>query len=129
MRGNGRNREMVDHILIVDDDIYWRVSISSILAKYGFRVSTANFGEEALSMIAKAEDRYDLIFVDLEMPGMSGYKLVEVLKKKHINIPVFVVSGFQDKSMFIEMFNKDAARVFIDKKKTMLTPIGSTEDQ
>jgi|SRR5208337_597894 len=106
-----------DHILVVDDDISCRTAICLLFEKGGFSVSTASSGEDALVMIMKADNKYDLVFVDLEMPGMSGFKLVKKLKKDHVDIPVFVVSGFQDKMMIIEMLNGDCKRVFADMAK------------
>ncbi len=104
-------------ILIVDDDIFCRTAISSVFEKSGFSVSTANSGEEALAMIMKAENKYDLVFVDLEMPRMSGFELVKKIKKDHADVHVFVVSGFQDKMMIIEMLNKDCGKVYADMVK------------
>jgi|SRR5271157_4911344 len=104
-------------ILIVDDDIFCRTAISSLFEKNGYSVSTANSGEEALVMIMKTENKYDLVFVDVEMPRMSGFKLVKKLKKDHIDVPVFVVCGYRDKMMFIEMLNKDCEKVFVDMAK------------
>lgn len=106
-----------DHILVVDDDISCRTAISLLFEKGGFSVSTASNGEDALVMIMNADNKYDLVFVDLEMPGMSGFKLVKKLKKDQVDIPVFVVSGFQDKMMIIEMLNKNCKRVFADMAK------------
>src|SRR5271169_4685710 len=114
MKDKGRRKKKNGCVLIVDDDIFCRTAISSLFEKSGYSVTTANSGEEALVMIMKAENKYDLVFVDVEMPRMSGFKLVKKLKKDHIDVPVFVVCGYQDKMMFIEMLNKDREKVFID---------------
>ncbi|MBF0507250.1 MAG: response regulator [Nitrospirae bacterium] len=114
MERNDQKKKATFCILIVDDDIFCRTALSLLFEKDGFSVSTASSGEEALVMIMKAENKYDLVFVDLEMPGMSGFKLVKKLKKDHVNVPVFVVSGYQDKMMIIEMLNRDCNKVFVD---------------
>jgi len=114
---HGEERKTVSSILIVDDDIFCRTAISSLLEKNGFKVNTATCGEEALSMIIKDEKTYDLVFVDLELPRMSGLELVKKLKKYHAHIPVFVVSGFQDKMTIMEMLKRDCKKTFIDMAK------------
>src|SRR5271157_3305346 len=126
MQRDNEDKKTTFCILLVDDDIFCRTAISSLFEKNGYSVSTASSGEEALVMIMKAENKYDLVFVDLEMPGMSGFKLVKKLKKDHADVSVFVVSGFQDKMMIIEMLNKDCKKVLADMAKKPAFPPPST---
>ena len=114
---DGKKGNHKDHILIVDDDIFCRTAISKLFEKEGFSVSKTSSGEEALVKIMNAENKYDLVLVDLEMPEMSGFKLARKLKRDHVDVTVFVVSGFQDKMMIIEMLNKDCEKVYADMVK------------
>ncbi len=107
MQKNGQKK---GHVLIVDGDVWCGVAISFLFEDYGFTVSHADSGEEALSMITENKNDYDLVFLDLELPEMNGFKLINELRDRHIDVPVFVVSGFEDKIMFIEMLNNDCKK-------------------
>jgi len=124
MERNHQEKKAAVCILVVDDDIFCRTVICQLFEKGGFTVSTASSGEEALVMIMNAENKYDLVLVDMEIPKMSGFKLVKKLKKDHVDVPVFVVSGVQDKMTVIGMLNKDCKKVFADMTKKA-TPYGT----
>jgi two-component system chemotaxis sensor kinase CheA len=73
----GRERpevEQLPRILVVDDSVTSRSIISTILESRGFRVDTAESGEEAWQILS--ESIFDLLISDVEMPGMSGYDLL-----------------------------------------------------
>ncbi|ARV61637.1 DNA-binding response regulator [Nostocales cyanobacterium HT-58-2] len=67
-------------ILVVDDDLGTRLSISDYLELSGYSVITANDGQEALAMV----DEYhpDLIVTDIVMPRMNGYELVRRVRQQ-----------------------------------------------
>jgi DNA-binding NarL/FixJ family response regulator len=67
-------------ILIVDDDLGTRLSISDYLELSGYSVITANDGQEALVMVE--EYHPDLIVTDIVMPRMNGYELVRRVRQK-----------------------------------------------
>jgi DNA-binding response OmpR family regulator len=62
-------------LLVVDDDRAIRKLIERIATRAGFDVDGARDGEEALAMMAKKQ--YELVIVDLMMPRVSGYELVQ----------------------------------------------------
>ena len=66
-------------ILVVDDDDAIRALLRTVLRRRGFVVDTARNGVDALEQLA--ERRYALVVLDLMMPHMSGYELVEQLDK------------------------------------------------
>jgi two-component system chemotaxis sensor kinase CheA len=65
-------------ILVVDDSLTTRMLEQSILESAGYVVALATSGEEALEMAAR--DRYALMLVDVEMPGMDGFALLDRLR-------------------------------------------------
>ncbi|WP_016951741.1 response regulator transcription factor [Anabaena sp. PCC 7108] len=67
-------------ILIVDDDLGTRLSVSDYLELSGYSVIMANDGQEALAMV----DQYhpDLIVTDIVMPRMNGYELVRQVRQQ-----------------------------------------------
>ena len=79
-------------ILIVDDDDRLRLSLSLILQKEKYRVDTAANAEEALAQLGS--HKYDLMFLDLNMPGMSGIDLLVEVHKHYPNIPVLILTAF-----------------------------------
>jgi DNA-binding NarL/FixJ family response regulator len=67
-------------ILVVDDDVGTRLSISDYLELSGYSVITANDGQEALAMVE--EFHPDLMVTDIVMPRMNGYELVRQVRQK-----------------------------------------------
>lgn len=67
-----------DPILVVDDSLTTRMLEESILESAGYQVALAVSGEEALEMARR--QRYRLILVDVEMPGMDGFTFIERLR-------------------------------------------------
>ncbi len=80
-------------ILVVDDEADLLDLISYNLTKEGFEVSTASDGEEALSEIRKT--RYDLIVLDLMLPGIQGMELCRILRSdpKTDTIPIIMLTA------------------------------------
>ena len=86
-KGNG------DTILVVDDSPTIRRVASLILNKNGYRVLTANTGEEGLTVAQN--DKPQLILLDINMPGIGGYETCKRLRlnKTTHHIPVVMLSG------------------------------------
>lgn len=67
-------------ILIVEDDVGVLGLMAAILAPLGYRVLTAQNGNEALRLCQAHRIRVDLLITDVVMPGMSGHELAEAFK-------------------------------------------------
>lgn len=83
-------------ILVVDDKAENREILERFLERDGHRVETAVDGAEALRLID--EHDYDLVLLDLMMPGIDGFEVLDELRHKERlhNLPVIVVSGLDD---------------------------------
>ena len=79
------------HILIVDDDKRILELINDYLIKNNFMVSIANNAMEARKKIENIE--FDLIILDIMMPGESGLKLTSYLKKNNFKTPILLLSA------------------------------------
>ena len=81
------------NILIVDDNCYFLEGLAMSLGVYlrNCNILTAESGGRALEILEAAP--IELIVSDLYMPSMDGYKLVESVKEKHPDIPVFIMTG------------------------------------
>jgi DNA-binding response OmpR family regulator len=78
-------------ILIVDDEHHLRLSLSLILQKENYRVETAANSKEALDCLQSHE--YDLMFLDLNMPGMSGIDLLVQVRRQAPHMPVLILTA------------------------------------
>ena len=78
-------------ILIVDDEDRLRLSLSYMLQKEKYRVETATDAEEALGCLRSNE--YDLMFLDLNMPGMSGIDLLVEVHKRYPRMSVLILTA------------------------------------
>ena len=78
-------------ILIVDDEDRLRLSLSLILQKENYRVETAASAEEALDCLQLHE--YDLMFLDLNLPGMSGIDLLVEVHRQVPHMPVLILTA------------------------------------
>jgi chemosensory pili system protein ChpA (sensor histidine kinase/response regulator) len=80
-------------VLIVDDSLFMRRSLTDIYQNGGFRVETAEDGEEALATIAR-NGLPDLISLDMEMPRLNGLEMLSVLRQLPggDQVPVFMVT-------------------------------------
>jgi len=89
-------------ILVIDDDEKTREIMRLILEKKGYETVEAESGESALEAM-KAE-LPDLILLDVEMPGISGFEVVKRLKadSRTRTIPVIMVTGLGDQSSRLE---------------------------
>jgi DNA-binding NtrC family response regulator len=78
-------------VLVVDDEQSVRDSIKMILEYEKFTVHFAEDGKTALTRVRSVP--YDLILLDIKMPGMDGMKVLEEVKTTHPHIPVVMISG------------------------------------
>ena len=79
------------HILIVDDDKRILQLINDYLIKNNFRISTADNALKAREKIENIE--FDLIILDIMMPGESGLELTDTLKKNNFKTPILLLSA------------------------------------
>ena len=78
------------HILVVDDDDRIRVLVKEYLVENNFIVSTANSAEEAKIKLDYL--KYDLIVLDVMMPGQNGFELTKEIKKNS-NVPIILLTA------------------------------------
>jgi two-component system, chemotaxis family, sensor kinase CheA len=82
-------------LLLVDDSAFFREMLTPVLKAAGFRVTQAGDAEEALRHLG-GEARFDLVVCDLEMPGRSGFDLIEAMRKvggRLAAMPVVALAG------------------------------------
>lgn len=84
---------MVDgkKILVVDDDKNLRLSLSLLLKQEGYEVETAATAQAALEMLKTSN--WDLMFLDLNMPGMGGIELLSKIYEQYPNLSVLILTA------------------------------------
>jgi DNA-binding response OmpR family regulator len=78
-------------ILVVDDEPNIRLTLGALLRRAGYTVTLASSGEEAVSLFSSQP--FDLMLVDLQMPGMNGLQVVEVIRSRGLDTQVIVLTG------------------------------------
>ena len=94
-------------ILIVEDHLVNQKLFAMIIDKLGYRSVLANDGREALEK--NHANPADLIFMDIQMPGMNGYEATEVLRKQGYKKPIIAVtaSALSDEQEFCRQAGMD----------------------
>jgi diguanylate cyclase (GGDEF)-like protein/PAS domain S-box-containing protein len=94
--GSGRaSGETAEHpaprLLVTDDDERLRASTVALLESRGYVCEQAANGREALDRLLRGD--IDLLLLDLMMPHMDGYQLLEIIQRRRIDCDVIVISG------------------------------------
>ena len=98
-------KDFIEEIMVVDDSIFNLTLMSDILNAAGYKVRTAKNGAIALEYIE--EKKPDMILLDVNMPGLSGYEVCQKIKDNKLNkdIPVIFVSALTESEDKITGFN------------------------
>ena len=80
-------------LLVVDDDPDILDLMKAVLEAYHFTVELASNGQEALDRVKAA--RPDGIFLDLRMPVLDGYAVLDVLRREYPALPIIVITASQ----------------------------------
>jgi PAS domain S-box-containing protein len=83
-------------VLVVEDNEQVGAFATQALRELGYDSVLAPDGKEALAELKSSSDRFQIVFSDVVMPGMSGIDLANEIKRTHSNIPVVLTSGYSD---------------------------------
>ncbi|MBW1936887.1 MAG: response regulator [Deltaproteobacteria bacterium] len=78
-------------ILLVDDEVTFTENMAKLLNARGYRVTTANSGDEAIRMLEK--ENFDVVVLDLKMPGMDGLTTLKEIKKLDLFTETLILTG------------------------------------
>ncbi|MBC7879069.1 MAG: response regulator transcription factor [Anaerolineales bacterium] len=82
------------HILIIDDEAALRQTMARILQQAGFEVTTAENGEQGLDFLKTTD--FDMIFMDLRMPGLAGLEVLKIIHTSFPSLPVVLFTAQPD---------------------------------
>lgn len=91
-----RSRQEPGHLLVVDDNKVNRILLARVLEGQGHKVETAEHGKQALEKLRR--DSFDLVLLDIEMPEMDGYQVLEIcLQDSELrDIPIIMTSSLDE---------------------------------
>lgn len=104
-------------ILLVDDEDAVRFVGSHMLQSFGLTVETAVNGAEAIALFERFP-QYDLVILDLTMPGMAGEEVLRRLRALRADVRVLLMSGFTEQEVS-QRFGPDGPAAFIQKPFTV----------
>lgn len=108
-------------ILVIDDEQAILRSFELALEETPYRVDTAESGEKGIAL--EREHKYDLIFLDLKMPGINGVETLREIRKANPKVPVYIVTAFYGEFLEeLKMFEQEGISFEVLRK-----PIGNKE--
>jgi len=84
-------------VLVVDDHFADRETLKTVLEEKGYRVATASDGTEAIEMVRSRH--YDIIFLDVRLPDMTGFETFEQVKKIDPQATVIMMTGYAEEDL------------------------------
>lgn len=89
-------------ILLADDDVTVRTTVSTVLEMFGHIVKTVADGRDVIEVI---DDSYDVIILDINMPDMGGFETIKVLNSRQYDIPVLFLTGAGSMEYVVQAIN------------------------
>jgi len=83
-------------VLVVDDEEPVRVTAAQMIIFFGFEACEAESGQRALELLRDGERRFDLVLLDLTMPGMDGFATFNAIRELRPDQPIVVFSGYSE---------------------------------
>ena len=93
-------------ILIVDDDVSFSKSLSLVLGRKGYIVTTAKDGAEAIAKVQ--EKSFDVVFMDIKMPLMDGVETYKKMKKVRLETMVVMMTAYAVEDLVQEALQEGA---------------------
>ena len=118
MHRNAFKQERRKRVLLVDDEAPVREVTQEWLEEKGFGVVSVKCGEEALALVEAEVQGFDVVLLDLNMPGMGGEATMKALLKHSPDLKIIVVSGYGGHPLAQDTARSGAA-VFLGKPFTM----------
>jgi CheY-like chemotaxis protein len=91
---------MVQRILVIDDEQAVRDTLAILLRQEGYRVVVAECGHDAVEAIEAFT--FDVVIVDIFMPGMNGLETIKVFRGDAPDVPIIAMSGYASGSGFVD---------------------------
>ena len=93
-------------ILIIDDEPRMCESLRQLLANQNYELNTANSAKEAIEILNN--NSFDLILLDLRLPDMNGYRIMDYISQPNLGALVIVLTGYGTEKSAIEALRRGA---------------------
>jgi len=93
-------------ILIIDDEVNLRRSLSLILQRNGYKVTCACSAQEGIQFLQAGP--YDLVFLDIKLPDRSGISILPEIRQRHPEMPVLILTAHASLDTAIEAVRQGA---------------------
>ncbi len=98
-----QQKKRVPQVLIVDDEPEIRIVLKEVIGLLGYSILEASKATEALEQIEK--HHIDLILLDILLQGASGLDILKVMRRRHLQIPIIIISGYVTQDLASEAAN------------------------
>jgi len=98
-------------VLLIDDETVFVDSLTKVLAKRHMRVQSAHDGYRALELLTNEE--FDVIVLDLRMPGMDGLATLKAIRERDALTPVVLLTGHIDLKQVSEALKEGASEALL----------------
>ncbi|OGL46555.1 MAG: hypothetical protein A2161_22320 [Candidatus Schekmanbacteria bacterium RBG_13_48_7] len=104
-------------IMIIDDTAFFRRVLSDLFEENEYEVITAVDGLDGINKIKNEQARLDLLLLDLQLPKMSGFEVLDNLRRTGIikNFPVLIITGIHQKTEEVRLVKQLGATGYISK--------------
>lgn len=106
-------------LIVIDDEKELCRYIRKVAEASGYEVRIANSGKEFLSVLDA--DPPDVIVMDILMPDMDGFELIQQLSDRHCTAAIFVISGYED--LYLKMAKKLCNAMNLNIVDTFAKPV------
>ena len=103
------------HALIVDDDEPVRIVASAMMKSFGFTVRVVPDGQSGLNAFREKPGAFDIVLLDLLMPGLTGEQTLEILRTIQPDLRVLIISGFSESDVMQRLANDRGPFKFLHK--------------
>ncbi len=119
--------KITGQILIIDDEAILRQTLARILQQAGFEATTAENAEQAFTFLRSTT--FDLVYMDLRMPGMHGLEALKYIHEQYPSLPVILFTAQPDLNSAVEALRNGATdyllkplkpQVIVDRTKKIL---------
>jgi DNA-binding NtrC family response regulator len=92
--------ENLPRLMLVDDEERFRETLSKRLNETGYEVRGVASGMEALDLLSA--EKFDVVILDIQMPGMSGIETLSEIRSRHIGVEVIMLTGHGEVTSAVE---------------------------
>ena len=102
-------------VLIIDDEMSIRQTLARILHHAGLEATTAENGEQGLAYLESTS--FDLVFLDVRMPGLAGLEVLEIIRVRYPGLPVVLFTAQPDLNSAVEALRHGATDYLVKPLK------------